>query len=118
MLYNVPILTSVYVQVPEDAFCFLLGAGMHKARRDFYWMVRGGIKTMRRLALSRIYSCSLIAARRALLLAIVSRSSHRQPGGLGNWFSGWPASGMGNNRGVFLSPSFPSLGLRRNLYQK
>ena len=29
--YGVPILTSVYVQVPEDTFFFLLGAGMHKA---------------------------------------------------------------------------------------
>ena len=34
------------VQVPEDTFFFLLGAGMHKARQDFYWMIRGGIKAM------------------------------------------------------------------------
>ena len=69
---------------------------------------------MWRLVLSRLYGCSLIAACLTLFLAIVSElvpdswgPRKLVPG---------VASGMGNNRGVFVSPSFPSLGLHRNLY--
>jgi hypothetical protein len=55
------------------------------------------------------HRCESLESRRS------SPSPHRTAGGPRKLVLGM-ASAMGNNQGVFISPSFPSLGLHRNLY--
>ena len=56
-----------------------------------------------------------LAARVCVVFSRSSPSPHRTAGGPRKLVLGM-ASAMGNNRGVFIPPSFPSLGLHRNLY--
>ena len=62
--------TSVYVQVPEDTiFCDVL-IWEHRLRQKFYWTMRGGIEAIWSFVISRIHHCSVIAARQTFFLAI------------------------------------------------
>ena len=70
------------------------------------------------LALRSIHNVPLLGHRRSsnIFSRDVARARTRQLGGLARKLVLGMASAMGNNRGVFISPSFPSPGLHRNLY--
>ena len=109
------IVTSLYVQVPTDtrrlsalpsdlisavisAICYLLGHIMYLRRGSTVNTLFFGHHRSRE---SRLWRSS--------------PSPHRTAGGPRKLVLGM-ASAMGNNRGVFIPPFFPSLSLHRKLY--
>ena len=115
MISHVPIVTSACLQVPRDtgrppgrlefhlsavisAVCYLLGHIMYLRRGSTVNTLFFGHHRSRE---SRLWRSS--------------PSLHRTAGGLRKLVLR-VAGAMGNDRGVFIPPFFPSLGLHRNLY--
>jgi len=110
-----PIMTSVCVQVPRDTGRLsALPSDLISALIFGVRAVLGSMMYLRRgytvnTTLFGHHRCESLESRRC------SPSPHRTAGGPRKLVRGM-ASAMGNNRGVSIPPSFPSLGLHRNLY--
>ena len=115
MISHDPIVTSVCVQVPRDT-----GSSVSVLIFGLHGLIFGLRAVLGQLMYLRgpnteIHLSFGLAARVRLVFSRSSPSPHRTAGGPGKLVLG-VASAMGNNRGVFIPPSFPSLGPHRNLY--
>ena len=113
--FGVPITTSLCVQVPRDTGSSV-SVVIFGLRHVIFGLraVLGQLMYLRRPN-TEIHLSFGLAARVCLVLSRCSPSPHRTAGGPRKLVLGM-ASAMGNNRGVFIPPSFPSLGPHRNLY--
>ena len=115
MISHDPIVTSVCVQVPRDTGRLsALPSDLISALIFGVRAVLGSMMYLRRgytvnTTFFGHHRCESLEFRRS------SPSPHRTDGGPRKLVLGM-ASAMGNNRGVFIPPSFPSLSLHRNLY--
>ena len=115
MISDDSIVTSVCLQVPRDTgssvsvLIFGLSGVIFGLRAVLgQLMYLRGPNTEIHLSFGHRRSCSSVFSRS-------SPSPHRTAGGPRKLVLG-VASAMGNNRGVFIPPSFPSLGPHRNVY--
>ena len=109
MISHDPIVTSVCVQVPRDT-----GSSVSVLIFSLRGLIFGLRAVLGQLMYLRgpnteIHLSFGLAARVRLVFSRSSPSPHRTAGGPRKLVRG-VASAMGNNQGVFISPSFPSLG--------